>query len=93
MPPDDDWDVYRDMRIDKQVKRGTRLNAFDSAGWSAFASTHFYMQLPGGRVDHWPSSNKWLYQGKYYRGSAPKQFLDMIEAQRQENICNGAKSV
>ena len=87
---DDDWEVFREMRTEKQRKRNTRALAFDEAGWNYFVRhSHYYMQLPGGRVDHWPSSNKWLYQGKYYRGSAPKAFLGMIETQRQENIRNG----
>lgn len=91
---DDEWDIFREMRSEKQRKRNTRANAFDEAGWSWFVRhSHYYMMLPGGRVDHWPSSNKWLYQGKYYRGSAPKTFLDAVEAQRQENIRNGQKPV
>lgn len=85
----DDWNVFREMRSEKQRKRNTKANAFNEAGWSYFVRhSHYYMQLPEGRVDHWPSSNKWLYKGKYYRGSAPREFLEMIERQRQENIRN-----
>lgn len=74
----DDWDVFRDMRAEKQAKRGARLAAADTTGWSRFCVTHFYRDVDGHRLEWWPSGNKWLYKGKYYRGGLPKWIKDKI---------------
>jgi len=40
---------------------------------------HFYREVDGHRLEWWPSSNKWLYKGKYYRGGLPKAIKDKIQ--------------
>lgn len=74
----EDWEVFDDIREERRQKRATNLAKADTAGWSQFTQYHFWRMVDGHRLDWWPSSNKWLYKGKYYRGGLPKAIKDRI---------------
>ena len=80
----DDFEVFKELRAEKQAKRNARALAADTAGWSRFSLSHYYLQLDNDRIDWWPSANKWaLHQKgkptKYYRGGLPKDLRLRIE--------------
>lgn len=76
----EDFEPFKEIRAERQAKRRARLAHTDTSGWGSFTEYHFYRYVAGGRVDWWPSSNKWQFQGKYFRGALPQRILDLIAA-------------
>lgn len=84
---DDDWDYFRDVRLERLAKRRLRLASVDDFGWGKYTEHHWHRIIDGDKLDYWPSSNKWLYRGKYYRGGLPKVLIQAVAAdnERQRN--------
>lgn len=73
----EDFEVFKDIRAERQAKRSARLASANTTGWSQFSPHHFYRDAGGHRLEWWPSSNKWLYKGRYYRGGLPNWIKEL----------------
>lgn len=76
----EDYEVFDILRKQKQERRNKRLARTDDFGWSKHNSTHWWRMVDGVKLHYWPSANKWLYGGVYYRGALPKHILSAVEA-------------
>jgi len=74
----EDFEIFKDREAERKERRRQRLANAETDGWNRYADTHFWLQLPGGKIDWWPSANKWCYQKKYYRGGLPQRIRDLI---------------
>lgn len=72
----EDYEVFDEIRKERQERRARRLASADDTGWSKHTDTHWYRFVDGEKLHYWPSANKWLYRGKYYRGGLPKAIRD-----------------
>ena len=69
-------DMYREMREEKQKRhhenwmRDSDLMKDDK--WTEHTVHHYSKDLSGGRLQYWPSSNKWHFRGKVHHGSYAK---------------------
>lgn len=91
----EDFQVFVDIKRAKQERRAKRLAATDDFGWSKHSDTHWYRMITRDtgmkeKLHYWPSANKWLYMGRYYRGAIPAWLKELIaaddEIQRQKVI-------
>lgn len=74
----EDYEVFNEMRRQKQERRNKRLANTSDFGWSKHSETHWYRMLDGEKLHWWPSANKWLYRGKYYRGGLPRAIRERL---------------
>lgn len=74
----EDYEVFNEIRKQRQERRAKRLMSASDEGWSKHTDTHWYRMVDGEKLHYWPSANKWLYKGKYYRGALPKEILNKI---------------
>lgn len=77
----EDYEVFDQLKKQRQERRNKRLASTDDTGWSKHAETHWYRHIDGEKLHYWPSANKWLYKGKYYRGGLPNDLKKKIEEQ------------
>lgn len=74
----EDYEVFREIEKQRKARRAKRLANTSDEGWSKHTDTHWYRMVDGEKLHYWPSANKWLYKGKYYRGGLPKELLKKI---------------
>lgn len=82
---DEIYEVFDEIKKHHQERHNKRLAAADDFGWSKHADTHWYRMLVDDfgvsqKLHWWPSANKWLYKGQYYRGGLPKWLKEKIDA-------------
>lgn len=77
----EDYEVFREIEKQRKNRRAKRLANTSDAGWSKHTETHWYRFIDGEKLHYWPSANKWLYKGRYYRGALPKDILKLVESQ------------
>ena len=68
----EDYEVFDELRKQRQKRRAKRLSSADDTGWNKHSDTHWWRMVDGVKLHWWPSANKWLYNGVYYRGGLPK---------------------
>jgi len=81
---DDIYEVFDEIKKHRQERRNKRLAQADDFGWSKHSDTHWYRMLTDSfgmkqKLRWWPSANKWLYKGQYYRGGLPKWLKELVE--------------
>lgn len=74
----EDFEYFKDRERERQERRNKRLSRADDFGWSKHSDTHWYRMIEGEKLHWWPSANKWLYRGRYYRGALPKELGDKV---------------
>lgn len=79
----EDYEIFKDRERHRRERRARRLNNTSDFGWSKHTDTHWYRMIGQEKMHWWPSSNKWLYKGRYYRGALPKELLDLIESENK----------
>ena len=75
----EDYEVFKEIERERKLRRARRLMAQDSYGWGKHSDTHWYRFIEGEKLHWWPSANKWLYKGQYYRGGLPKRLKELID--------------
>lgn len=80
----EDYEVFDEIRKNRQDRRNKRLASTSDFGWSKHTDTHWYRYIKGEKLHYWPSANKWLYNGVYYRGALPNTLLQEIEADNEK---------
>lgn len=76
----EDYDVFKEREEQRRQRRSKRLANTDDFGWSKHSETHWYRTILGEKLHYWPSANKWLHRGRYYRGGLPQVLKDAVEA-------------
>lgn len=81
----EDFAFFKEREQLRKERRARRLTTTDDFGWSKHTDTHWYRTLTDNfglshKLHYWPSANKWLFRGKYYRGGLPKFLLEQVEA-------------
>lgn len=74
----EDWEIYDFLREERKEKRRERLASADDTGWSKHTEHHWFRTIGGHKLDYWPSSNKYQYKKRMYRGAMPKFISEMI---------------
>jgi hypothetical protein len=83
----EDYEVFDEIKKQRQERRAKRLANTDAYGWEKHTETHWYRMVDGEKLHWWPSANKWLYRGKYYRGALPKAIIERVdEAKRMMRL-------
>ena len=80
----EDYEIFDQMRRERQKRRNKRLEASSDFGWQKHTDTHWYRFIDEEKLHWWPSANKWLFKGKYYRGALPKFLLERIDEQDRQ---------
>lgn len=69
-------DFYRDWDAAKKAAKEKRLadaecqfNAQNATGWVRHTPYHWSRDLCGDRMDYWPSTGKWRWRNKSFRGT------------------------
>lgn len=80
----EDYAPFKERERKRRERRAKRINSADDFGWSKHSDTHWYRMLVDSfgmshKLHYWPSANKWLYKGQYYRGGLPKWIGEMVE--------------
>lgn len=75
----EDFQMFKDREDARKQRRAKRLLNTSDVGWSKHTDTHWYRFVDGEKLHYWPSANKWLFKGKYYRGGLPKEISDKIK--------------
>lgn len=98
---EDDWEVFREMRREKQERRYKSLERFEAEGAgqkitqltglnvAKKSETHYHVLMPDGSiVNYWPSSNKWQWskENRVHHGSYPA-FINWLN--KRKGITNG----
>jgi hypothetical protein len=76
----EDYAIFVERRREKKERRARRLANTSDFGWEKHSETHWYRFIDGEKLHWWPSANKWLYKGKFYRGALPKSILERVDA-------------
>jgi len=66
------WDEYkRQVKVDNLAAATTQFSAWEGAmpDWTRHTEYHWSRPLAGARMDYWPSTGKWRWRGKTYRGT------------------------
>lgn len=75
-------DVFRAFNDEKRQRRQENLKKAEvnnlvsvlsnNDGWRQFTEYHWYRDLKGKRIDYYPSSGKFKYNEKWYKGGVSK---------------------
>lgn len=55
-------------RLRNKAKRHANLASADPTDWHQHTPYHWSRDLKGHRLDYWPSTRKWQYQGRVLQG-------------------------
>jgi hypothetical protein len=66
--PSDMGEMWREHRELKRQRHEANLKSADPAGWTIHTSYHWSRELLGKRLDYWPSTNKFQYEGRVMTG-------------------------
>lgn len=61
----EDWRAIGDMR---KARKTANLEAANSDGWKVHTDYHWSRTLNGLRLDYWPSTTRFKFDGRYYTG-------------------------
>jgi len=61
-------ELFNELRARQKERRQRNLAAADPAGWTVHTAHHWSRQLAGKRLDYWPSTSKWQYDGRVMTG-------------------------
>ncbi len=76
-------DAFTALRESTREKRARQLAGFEPGPeWTKHTVHHYSMTLGGRRLDFWPSTRRWRYKGRCYRGNL-KALLGFIR--KREN--------
>jgi hypothetical protein len=79
----EDFAIFKEREEHRKKRRAERLAKTDDFGWSKHTDTHWYRMIHNDKLHYWPSANKWLWRGKYYRGGLPKFLKDLVDADNE----------
>lgn len=61
-------EIYDAMKAHKKEKRAANLKEADTTGFVKHSDYHYSVTLKGSRLDWWPSTKRFRWQGKYHHG-------------------------
>ena len=70
----DTGDTFRAFREERTRRRSINFSRADPTGWKKHTMYHWYRIINGKKLDYWPSSCKWQYEGKIMQGDV-MQFI------------------
>jgi len=62
-------EMFNAMRARRKERRRAALASADPTGWTIHTSYHWSRLLGDKRLDYWPSTNKWQYDGRVMTGN------------------------
>jgi len=74
-------ELFRAYKEDKRKRRAANLKKANDAGWNKYTEFHWWRMLNGQRLQYWPSSGKFEYNGKYMNGRVE----EFIQARLKEH--------
>lgn len=85
----EDYAIFKEREQKRKEWRAKRINQTDDFGWSKHTDTHWYRMLVDSfgmshKLHYWPSANKWLFKGQYYRGGLPKWIGEMVDKDNEQ---------
>lgn len=72
-------DIYRAAREDEKRQKHDNLGKFRPDGWVYVTPYWFRRTVLGSVLDYWPSTRKYRWRGKTYRGQA-EPFILKVES-------------
>ena len=61
-------DDFRALDAHNKARKAKNLENADSDGWTKHTAYHWSRDLNGSRLDYWPSTTRFQYQGKIMVG-------------------------
>lgn len=61
-------DDFRALDEHHKQRKQNNLAKADPAGWTQHTEYHWSRMLNGKRLDYWPSTTRFMYEGKRHRG-------------------------
>lgn len=71
-------DLYRAFKEDKKELRQENLKNANDDGWNKFTEDHWYRDIKGKRLDYYPSTGKFKYDGQW-RCCGVGRFIQKLE--------------
>ena len=78
-------EIFRDLRETKKTRKQERLAKADPTGWTQHTPYHWSRTLNGKRLDYWPSTHKFQYEGKVHHGDVLGFIRKRENNERQHN--------
>lgn len=88
----EDFEIFKELEEKRRKRRAKRLANTSEFGWSKHTETHWYRFIDGEKLHYWPSANKWLYMGRYYRGGLPGGLKEKIDEDNRKQLEASASS-
>ena len=64
------WDELKKKAKEKRLADAeVQFDAQNAPGWTRHTPWHWSRTLCGDRLDYWPSTGRWHWRDKYYRGT------------------------
>lgn len=61
--------IFRDWKSAKQKRKAQNLAVADPTGWHKHTDHHWSRMVGGKKLDYWPSTRKWMYEGRVMHGN------------------------
>ncbi|RUR52734.1 hypothetical protein [Vreelandella populi] len=61
-------EIFRALDEHHKERKRKNLEKADPTGWTQHTEYHWSRMLNGKRLDYWPSTTRFMYQGKTHRG-------------------------
>lgn len=68
-------EYWRDHKEHLKAERAKRLAETPREGWSFHTDVHWYRMLNGKKLDFWPTTGKWQYDGRVYHFGDVHDFI------------------
>lgn len=60
--------IFQGWKSAKQRRKAQNLAAVDPTGWHKHTDYHWSRIVAGKKLDYWPSTRKWMYEGRVMHG-------------------------
>lgn len=71
-------DYWRDAKEHQSKKKAERLSSADPTGWHQHTEYHWSRTVAGKKLDYWPSTGKFQYDGKVYSYGSVEKFIQQL---------------
>ena len=78
-------DLYNDMKADAKARKQRKLEQAESMDFSDFRKHtpwHWSRTLKAGRLDYYPTKDKWIYDKTYY--GSPDDLRHFVEKHKEQ---------
>lgn len=80
----DIFNAMKDEDKERRHERKEKANSMDFSDFIKHTDWHWSRMVQAGRIDYWPTKNKWRMNGKNYFGT-PQDLKNFVEKRRVDS--------